>query len=293
MTLLCWPNLKRLALLFGLSLLLDACSRFGLAYRNLDWLVPWRLNGYLNLDSEQQAWLKPRLQAHLDWHCRSELPRYLDWLQRTRTLLEQSQPSAAQLLIQFAEVDAALKRIAVQITPTAIELLQTLSPKQVAELHATLDEHNRKDRQNFLEPPLQTQISERAERMEARLQPWLGRLNEAQRARIALWANTQGERNRQWLDNRMRWQEALRAAVETRHSETFPARLTRLLQERESFYDAAYRETQRRSRQALAELFSDLLANADANQRERLDHRLHDLNRELTEQFCSPPTAQD
>lgn len=289
MTLLRWPHLRSLALLLGLSLLLGACSRFGLAYRNLDWLLPWRLNDYLNLDREQQAWLRPRLQAHLEWHCSVELPRYLDWLQRTGRLLDQPRPDAKQLAAQFSEVDAALKRIAVQITPTAIELLQTLNPKQVAELYAALDEDNREDREDFLDPPLALQISERAERMEQRLRPWLGRLNAGQRARIAQWATDMGGQNRLWLDNRLRWQEAFRAALEARRSADFPARLQRLLQERETFYDATYQERYRRSRQALAELFSALLGSADARQRERLRHRLRDLGRDLAEQLCAPP----
>lgn len=289
MTLRRWPHLHSLALLLGLSLLLGACSRFGLAYRNLDWLIPWRLNDYLSLTSDQKAWLKPRLQAHLDWHCRSELPRYLDWLQRIQALLDQPRPSAPQLAAQLAEFDAALKRITVRITPTAIELLQGLDPQQVAELYAALDEDNREDREDFLEPPLALQISERAERMEQRLRPWLGRLHAGQRARIAQWANDLGEQNRLWLDNRLRWQTELRAAVEARRGADFPARLTRLLQERESFHDADYRVAYARARQALAELLSDLLGSADASQRERLTHRLRDLRRDLTEQNCPPP----
>ena len=288
MTLRRWPHLHRLALLLGLSLLLGACSRFDLAYRNLDWLIPWRLNDYLNLTSEQKAWLKPRLQAHLDWHCRSELPRYLDWLQRTQVVLDQPRPSAAQLAAQLTEFDAALQRLAVRITPTAIELLQGLDSQQVAELYAALDEDNREDRADFLEPPLQVQINERAERMEQRLRPWFGRLHAGQQARIAQWANDLGEQSRLWLDNRLRWQTELRAALQARRSTDFPARLTRLLQERESFHDADYRAARSRARQALAELFSDLLGSADASQRERLTHRLRDLRRDLTEQLCPP-----
>ena len=288
-----WPHLKGLLLLIALSLLLAACSRVSLTYRNLDWLIPWRLDHYLSLNREQKTWLKPRLQAHLDWHCSSELPLYIDWLQRSEDLLEQAHPSATQLTEQFAELDVALKRITGEITPTAIGLLHSLSPRQVAELYAALDEDNREDRQNFLEPPLATQLSQRATRMQKRLRPWLGRLNDAQQARIAEWANTLGEQNRLWLDNRMRWQTEFRAAVDARRSADFPARLTRLLQERESFYDADYRAAYSRSRQALAELFSDLLASADSKQRERLSARLRDLRRDLAEQACATPlTAQ-
>lgn len=287
MSVLRWPAVKPLLLLLCLSLLISACSRAGLAYRNLDWLVPWRLNDYLNLDSQQQAWLKPRLQTHLQWHCSAELPRYIDWLQSTESILAQPQPDSAQLLEKFAQFDAALKRIGIEITPTAIELLQGLSEQQVRELYAAMDEDNLEDRQDFLDPPLATQISERQTRMQERLRPWLGRLNQAQTEHIATWANSLGEQNRLWLDNRQRWQAELRQVVAERNSPDFAERLTPLLQQRERFYSDEYRASYGRSRQALATLFSQLLSSSDEAQRERLSHRLRDLRRDLAEQQCS------
>lgn len=283
-----WSHLRSLLLLIALGMLLAACSRVGLVYRNLDWLIPWRLDDYLSLNREQKAWLRPRLQAHLEWHCSSELPRYIDWLQRSEALIEQAQPSASQLSEQFAELDGAYKRISGAITPTAIGLLQSLNPRQVAELYAAMDKDNREDRQDYLEPPLATQISRRATRMQQRLRPWLGRLNDVQQARIAEWAQTLGEQNRLWLDNRLRWQTEFRAALDARRGADFPARLTRLLQGRESVYEADSRAAYARSRQALAELFSDLLESADSKQRKRLTARLRDLRRDLAEQTCAP-----
>lgn len=287
MSVLRWPAVKTLLLLLCLSLLVSACSRIGLAYRNLDWLVPWRLNDYLNLDSQQRAWLKPRLQAHLQWHCSAELPRYIDWLHSTESILAQAQPDSAQLLEQFARFDAALKRLSVEITPTAIELLQGLSEQQVSEFYAALDEDNLEDRQDFLDPPLATQISERQMRMQERLRPWLGRLNNAQTEHIAAWANNLGEQNRLWLENRKLWQVELRKALAERDSAGFAEQLTRLLQQRESFYSDEYRASYGRSRQALATLFSQLLSSSDKAQRERLSHRLRDLRRDLAEQQCN------
>ncbi|SED69790.1 DUF6279 family lipoprotein [Pseudomonas anguilliseptica] len=287
MSVLRWPAVKTLLLLLCLSLLISACSRAGLAYRNLDWLLPWRLNDYLNLDSQQQAWLKPRLQTHLQWHCSAELPRYIDWLHTTESILAKPQPDSAQLLEQFAQFDAALKRIGIEITPTAIELLQGLSEQQVSELYTALDEDNLEDRQDFLDPPLTTQISERQTRMQERLRPWLGRLNKVQTEHIADWANSLGEQNRLWLENRQLWQAELRKVVAERDSTDFAERLTPLLQQRERFYSDEYRASYGRTRQALATLFSQLLSSSDKAQRERLSHRLRDLRRVLAEQQCS------
>lgn len=295
------PPLKSLLLLISLSLLLSACSRAGSVYRNLDWLIPWRVNDYLSLTSEQKTWLKPQLQAHLNWHCSTELPRLLDWLQRNQTLVEQLPPSAgaatpervssegmsAALAAQFTELDAALTRIAVQITSTASELLQGLSATQVNELYARIDEKNQDYREKFIDPPLEAQISARAERMEKRLRPWFGRLSTAQQRRIGEWANARGEQNRLWLDNRLRWQQAFRAALQERHRADFPARLTRLLQEPEAYADPLSLQMYQQSRQAMAELLSDLLSSVDRNQRKRLIQRLRGLHHDLAQQRCS------
>lgn len=281
-----WPAAKPLLLLLSLSVLLTACSRFGLAYRNLDWLVPWRLNDYLNLDSQQQAWLKPRLQRHLHWHCSVELPRYLAWLQTTKTILDQPQPDSSQLLEQLLQLDAELKRISREITPTAVELLKGLSEDQVNELYAALDEDNLEDHQDFLEPPVSVQISERRDRMQERMRPWLGRLNSVQLKHIAEWANSLGDQNRLWLENRLRWQAELRDAVAERKQADFAERLTRLLQQRDAFYSDEYRVRYGASRQVLATLFSQLLSSADEKQRERLSHRFRDLSRDIKAEQC-------
>lgn len=279
-----WP--RTLLPLLLLPLLVVACSRISLIYSNLDWLIPWRIDRYLNLDAAQKAWLKPHLQAHLRWHCQIELPWYLDWLQNTQSILEQSQPDAGQLNLQLIALDTALDRIAGEVTPTAIELLQNLDDRQVAKLYAALDKTNRKDQQKFLKPPLSAQISERSERMHKRLRPWLGRLNDAQEQHIDEWASRLGGQNRLWLANRLHWQSQLRAALDTRNSADFAARLARLLQEREAFYTTEYRQAYADSRLALAELLSSVLSSADNQQREHMTQRLNDLRRDLSEQPC-------
>nr|WP_298142325.1 DUF6279 family lipoprotein [uncultured Pseudomonas sp.] len=278
-----------LALYLGLSL--AACSRIALVYSNLDWLIPWRLDSYLDLDRDQQAWLEPRLHAHLHWHCSSELPHYLDWLRSTQRIIEQPEPSAEALDAQLIEIDAAFARIGREIAPTAIALLQSLDDKQVAELFATFEKTNREAREKLLDPPLAIQIEERQERLEKRLRPWLGRLNDRQKAHIKAWAETLGEYNSLWLDNRLRLQHELRAALQARGSPDFAARLHRLLQDRDNFYDATFRQAYTNARQATARLLSQLLVAADREQRQHLSERLNDLRHDLGEQRCASPTA--
>ncbi|TBU76928.1 DUF6279 family lipoprotein [Phytopseudomonas daroniae] len=279
--------LKSLSLLLSFGLLVSACSQTSLAYRNLDWVIPWRVNQYLDLDSQQKAWFKPRLQAHLDWHCSAELPRYVDWLQRTQDLLQEPVPDTGQLEAQMVEAEQAFHSIVQQTNPTAVSLLGALRPEQVERLYARMEKDNLEDRQEFLEPPLETQISERAERLEKRLRPWFGQLNDAQRARIAEWASERRDQNRQWLENRTRWQSEFRAVLDARGDADFPERMTQVLENRRGAHDERATQAYQESRQALAALFSDLLAAADDKQRARAGKRFASIQTDLAGQICT------
>lgn len=279
--------LKSLCLLLSLGLLVSACSKAGLAYRNLDWVISWRVDQYLDLDSQQKAWFKPKLQEHLAWHCSTELPRYVDWLQRTEQLVEAPEPDARQMEAQMIEAEQAFNAIVQQTNPTTVALLADLRPEQVERLYARMEKDNREDRQKFLEPPLETQISERAERLEKRLKPWFGSLNETQRARVAQWASERRDQNRLWLENRARWQGEFRRVLDDRDAEDFAQRMSHVLENRRGGHDQQTTQAYEQSRQAMAALLSDLLAAADHRQRDQVNQRLTSIRADLAGEICS------
>ena len=82
--------LTHIAIALTVVLSLGACSRMGLAYRNLDVIIPWTLSDYLDMNGEQKGWLDERLKEHLSWHCTTQLPGYLDWHRVTSLLFKQN-----------------------------------------------------------------------------------------------------------------------------------------------------------------------------------------------------------
>ncbi|MEN0107955.1 MAG: DUF6279 family lipoprotein, partial [Pseudomonas sp.] len=199
----------RIALLISGLAVLTSCSRLELAYRNLDVLIPWSLDNYVTLTKPQKAWLKPRLAGHINWHCSTQLPAYAAWLQHSAELAGQPKPDAAAFDAQFTAFRHAVDAIAVQVTPDLTELLRGLNPAQVKELEENLAKQNKEQREDYLGVPLAEQIDERAERMEERLQVWFGRLSVSQKARIKAWSQELGDYNQGWLDNNLRWQQAV------------------------------------------------------------------------------------
>lgn len=278
--------LKNIAVVLTIALALGACSRMGLAYRNLDVIIPWTLSDYLDMNGEQKGWLNQRLKEHLSWHCTTQMPGYLDWLDRLKTMVATNQVTDAALQARTVEANQAIAETARKITPSAIELLQGLDDKQVAEMNDAFAKDQRKHQEQYLKPSLDQQIKERGERMEARLKEWLGPLNPAQQQRIKEWTNALGDQNTQWIANRAHWQKQFSAAVAQRQSPQFPQRIETLLVNRESLWTPAYRDAYAKTEAQARSLFVDLMAESTPAQRERLLKKIDGVRKDFSDLKC-------
>jgi len=283
---------KHFAVVLTVALALGACSRIGLAYRNLDVIIPWTLSDYLDMNGEQKSWLNERLKEHLSWHCTTQLPGYLDWLDRLQTMIATNQVTDTALQARAQEAEQAIAETAREITPSAIELLQGLDDKQVAEMNEAFAKDQRKRQEEYLKPSLDQQIKERGERMEKRLKDWLGPLSTTQQQRVATWSSALGEQNIQWLANRAHWQKQFSAAVAQRHSPQFPQRIETLLVNRESLWTPAYRQAFANTEAQARSLFVNLMAESTPAQRERLLKKIEGVRKDFSDLKCLKAAKQ-
>lgn len=277
---------KCLAVILTFSLALGACSRVGLAYRNLDVIIPWTLSDYLDMNGEQKSWFNERLKEHLSWHCTTQLPGYLDWLDRMQGMVESNQVTEAALQARTQEAKAAIAQTAKEITPSAIELLQGLDDKQVAEMNEAFAKDQRKRQDEYLKPSLDQQIKDRAQRMEKRLDDWLGPLSAPQKQRVAAWSTALGDQNTQWIANRVHWQKQFSAAVAQRQSPEFPQRIETLLVNRESLWTPAYRQAFASTEAQARSLFVDLMAESTPKQRQQLLKKIEGVRKDFNDLKC-------
>ncbi len=269
-----------------ISLLLGACSRVGLAYRNLDVIIPWNLNDYLDMNSEQKSWFNQRLQQHLSWHCTTQLPGYLDWLDRLQLMVQNNQVSDLGLQERTREAKQAIAETARQITPSAVELLQGLNDQQVKEMNSAFAKDLQEHQEQYLKPPLAQQIEQRSQRMSKRLNAWLGSLSPSQQQRVEQWSSSLGEQNQQWIANRAHWQAQFSAAVEQRQNSDFPQRIEQLLVHRESLWTPDYRQAYAHTEQAARSLLVDLMAQSTPAQRQRLLKKIDGVRKDFAELKC-------
>ena len=277
---------KALIIATAFALALVACSRIDLAYRNLDRLVPWSLDDYLAMNRDQRSLLDERLKQHLAWHCTTELPGYLDWLDRVRSMVAEGQVTDQALQQRMNEARQAIGRVAEAITPSAAELLRGMSDAQVAQMGEAFREDISERQEKYVDTPLSKQVARRAERMEKRLTPWFGELTAAQRQRVQTWAQALGDQNRQWIANRAHWQQQLMMAMNQRSDESFEPRLAQLLQRKESLWTAQYRAAFENSEQQTRSLLIDLLQQSSPAQRQYLQQRLAKVRTDFSELKC-------
>jgi hypothetical protein len=279
-------RLKFLVMLLTLSLVLAGCNRVGLAYRNLDVIIPWTLSDYLEMNAGQKSWFNDTLKEHLAWHCTTQLPGYLDWLDRLQQMVDTNQVTDAALQTRTAEAKQAIAESARAITPSAVELLQGLDDQQVQDMEQAFAKDLRKRQDEYLKPPLEQQIKERAERMNKRLDAWLGPLSASQQNRVTAWSIALGEQNQQWIGNRAHWQTLFIAAVKDRHSSDFPQKIEQLLVNRESLWTPEYRQAYAQTETAARSLIVDLMAESTVPQRQKLTQKIDKVRSDFKALKC-------
>lgn len=284
-------RLKFLVVLLTLSLVLAGCNRVGLAYRNLDVIIPWTLNDYLDMNAGQKSWFNDTLKDHLAWHCTTQLPGYLDWLDRLQQMVDNNQVTDAALQARTVEAKQAIAEVAREITPSAIQLLQGLDDQQVKDMSDALAKDLRKRQDEYLKPPLAQQIKERAQRMSKRLDAWIGPLSDSQQNRVTAWSIALSEQNQEWIGNRARWQAQFIAAVQQRHSADFPQKMQQLLVDRESLWTPEYKAAYARTETAARSLIVDLMAESTPQQRMKLTQKIDGVRSDFKALKCLKATA--
>lgn len=264
----------RSIILLALLLFLAACGvRF--FYHQLDWLVPWYLRDYITLDDSQKSLLEKRLDATLDWHCRTQLPGYVVWLREADTMLRGDRVAVHQLEVLAEQAEYFWRDLMQAVAPDVAAILATASDAQIEELYANFSTRNAGSREEYVEPALEDRQAGQAERMEQRLRRWFGRLSNEQRERVHEWSRSLHPVSAEWLENRIHWQSRLRDAIDQRnHADAFQARIAELLVHPDAHWRQEYRSRVADNRMLTLELLADLHALANERQRGRLQSRL-------------------
>jgi hypothetical protein len=159
-----------------------SCSTVKLGYNNADWLLPWIIDNYFELDGQQEEFVEEKIIHHLNWHRYTELPRYNDFIDEATPKIIDGLSSEEYDWV-FNEIKFSYNQLIERILPDATELLLSLTPQQIDELENRIMEKN-KERSSRPPQTEEERLVKRQDRIIDRMEDWFGYLTKEQIAAI-------------------------------------------------------------------------------------------------------------
>lgn len=288
-------RLLRGAAAAALLLAVAACSSLRLGYNNADTLALYTLDRYFDLDEAQEQLARERVRALLDWHRRTQLADYAQFIEAARRRIEVSGTTpltADDVLALQAQMTERLLAVGSQAAPDLALLARSLTDAQMARFAGRLAAENDKLRKERARAARRTAAAdavdpERLKRALERARDWLGPLTPAQEALVRATVAQRPDGEQQWLQERERRQRALVAVLERIRSGALdPAAGAVLLNDwfAELAQPAApeQRAAVQAARRANAQLIAQLLNSATAEQKAALAKRLRGYAEDFT-----------
>ena len=210
---------RSLVLLLAIALLLCGCSTSSLLYRNADWYLEHKIDGYASFNAGQKEMIRREVVDYMRWHRKYALPEYINFLQNLNGVAQYqgrlSAETAAGLRIQLTN----LYRMSLQpaIRPTA-RLLSSLDSAQIRELEASFAKEIRKQKQDRLGGSLDEDLEKRADKTVSFLEWLAGDLDREQERKIRTMSRSLPFVGPMYLQNREANQHRLIALLNGRAS---------------------------------------------------------------------------
>ena len=266
--------MTRIIGLLALASLLQACSAVKIVYNQAPDLAYWYLDGYVDFNEKQSLQVKADLAKLLAWHRQTQLPGYIDTLQK----LQQQMPAdmdAAQVCEVFFDVRNKLLAIPAQAEPAVATLAGTLDASQLAQMEHRFAKGNADYRDDFLEGAPTARRHKRYKQAVSRAEMLYGRLDNKQLGLIG-----------QAVDG-SRFDAAMSYAERVRRQQDALQTLRTLLADRLAAADAPDK-----NRAAIRALFDRSFNSPDAAYRDYLDRLTQDNCKNFSDLHNSTTPAQ-
>ena len=287
--------MKKILVLVIWFILLSACGP-RLYYPRLDWLIPWYVNDYISLEPGQSSRLRVRLARQLDWHCRTQLPEYAEFLRDLRRAVDDSErPVTVEGLdIYKIRLTRYWNALILQISPDIADILFSSTVEQVDELFDNLGEKNREIESEFVAPPPQKIIHDRQKRMQKRLDYWFAGLTQSQLQAVADWSLRLEPIAAERVAYRRQIQGTMRHLLERRTSQDeFEVAFRGLFTNAEELRTENYQHKIDVNTHLTLELLAQLLETLTPNQRNHLSKRLESLAADFDQLSCDPASKKN
>ena len=174
----------RIISLMLVAFMLQACSAAKLAYNQAPDLAYWYLDGFVDFSGGQSVQVKDDLSKLQAWHRQTQLPTYIDTLQK----MTQKMPvdvSAQDACTIFSEARRKFLIVSDQAQPVVVTLLDTLTSSQIDVMARKFEKGNVEYRKDYLQTGKSISQSKRYKQAVSRAETLYGRLDDKQTSLIA------------------------------------------------------------------------------------------------------------
>ena len=187
-------------LLFSLIFLVG-CSSTTFIYNRIDFLLPWYLESYVDLNQEQRQKLNELLEPFFEWHREEELLKYVKIIEDFESILDEKIELASIEAITH-EVEQSWFRLEDNMITWVIPMTRELSNEQITEFLQTMQTKTAQNENKYLSRNLQTYQNDNYKRIRKNLRRFIGGMNKDQLDLIDIASKEMIRVDGQWIDNR-------------------------------------------------------------------------------------------
>ena len=271
--------MKKLWLVLGFIVLTGCSSK--LAYNNLDWLVYWYMDDYVELNDSQEAIFDVKLEGWINWHREEQLSLYRAQIMQIVEDIKQDELNKAVIANHLNQANEHIMTLRSKIAPELVELASRLSDDQVIYLFAAIQKENDEEQEELDEYDSMSE-SERLEKLienfEEGFEDSVGDLTDEQKTMIANAAPHFARTRGNWLEYRITMQnEARRLFASRQNTEAFQQKLTHLLTHPDDYRTEEYLARRKANREAYLSLADELVKTMTAKQKSHLLKKLNKI----------------
>ena len=261
---------------FSFTLLCGCTSKF--AYNNIDWLLYWYMDDYIDLDKSQKRVFDKELDSWLTWHRAKELPKYKIHLQQIQGQLRDGAVSAEHWMSHFDAAGQHWYRFRDKTTADLAAMAGQLSERQIQALFEKLEEENVKREEERAELSVAERAAENIEDIQDRVKYWIGRLSIGQKNIIAEKSAKFESNFEEWMIYRRNIQGRARKLLLQQHENVnFEAQFLTLINQPEAHQSQSFIDRSARNKLVFAGFLSQISEGLSAKQMKKLNKEIQAL----------------
>ena len=268
---------KKLVACLLVTVSLVACTA-SFTYNQLDWLIPWYVEDYIDLSRDQRKLLRGHLTPVLQWHREEELSGYIVILDRIESdLAVPVQPATVRGWID--EATAAGQRVEESMLSVALDFGASVSPEQMDEFAASLRKQQREYEEEFLDRSDEEYVTDNHENLVEFIERFTGRLDGGQKQRLFTAAGDLQRFDGVWLQDRENWLNRLEPLLQ--RPPGWQSSVQAAYMNRETSRSSAYREILDHNLGIVTAAVADLMNGLSDRQRQRVTREINNLRSQL------------